>query len=51
MLTLADLGLKMGYPKETARQSAWQFMKAEAPRVSMLKRFAKAMGVDVKDLV
>jgi hypothetical protein len=41
----------MGYPKETARQSAWQFMKTEDPRVSMLKRFAKALGVSVKDLV
>jgi hypothetical protein len=26
-MTLDDLGLKMGYPKETARKSAWQFVK------------------------
>jgi hypothetical protein len=25
-MTLDDLGLKMGYPKETARKSAWQFL-------------------------
>ena len=50
-LTLADLGAKMGYPPDTARQSAWQFMKTNDPRVSMLKRFAKAMGVDARDLL
>jgi hypothetical protein len=41
----------MGHPPETARQSAWQFMRTNAPRVSMLKRFAKAMGVDAKDVL
>jgi hypothetical protein len=51
-LSLHELGLKMGYLKETARQSAWQsIQKTEDPRVSVLRRFAKAMGVSVKDLV
>ncbi len=50
-LTLHDLGLKMGYPPELARQSAFQFMKAGDPRISMLRRFAKAMAMDVEELV
>lgn len=41
----------MGYPPETARQSAFQFMKSGDPRISMLRRFAKAMEMDVKDLL
>lgn len=50
-LSLHDLGLKMGYKPEIARQSAFQFMKAADPRVSMLYRFAKAMEIDVRDLL
>ena len=51
-LTLVELGTRMGYPADTARQSAWQFVaKTEDPRVSTLKRFAQAMGVDAKDLL
>jgi hypothetical protein len=49
--TLEQLGIEMGYPKETARQSAWQFMKTNDPRLSMVRRFAKAVGVPVDDLV
>jgi transcriptional regulator with XRE-family HTH domain len=51
-ISLQELGLRMGYPEATARQSVWQFIyKTDDPRLSMLKRFAKAMGVSVKDLV
>ena len=51
-LSLHDLGLKMGYPAESARKSAWQFISKTAdPRLSMLNRFAHAMGVRVKDLL
>ena len=49
-LSLHDLGLKMGYPAESARKSAWQFMKTNDPRISMLRRFAKAMGIRPQDL-
>jgi hypothetical protein len=50
-LTLDDLGLKMGYPKETARKSAWQFLnKTNDPRLSMLRKFAAAVGCSVKSL-
>jgi transcriptional regulator with XRE-family HTH domain len=50
-MSLHDLGIKMDYPPESARKSAWQFMKTEDPRISMLKRFAKAMGISVKSLL
>jgi transcriptional regulator with XRE-family HTH domain len=51
-LTLIELGLRMGYPKQTARQSAWQFIaKTDDPRVSVLKRFANGLGIDPKDLI
>jgi hypothetical protein len=49
-LTLHDLGVKMGYPEETARKSVWQFMKTSDPRMSMLRRFAHAMGISVEEL-
>jgi transcriptional regulator with XRE-family HTH domain len=51
-LTLDDLGRKMGYTPETARQSAWQFLSKTAdPRLSMLRKFAAAVGVSVAELV
>ena len=34
-LSLHALGLAMGYDAETARQSAFQFMKSGDPRISM----------------
>jgi len=49
--TLDQLGQDMGYPPETARQSAWQFMKTDNPRIDMLRRFAKAMGITIEKLV
>lgn len=50
-LSLDELGLRMGYPKESARKSAWQFLnKTSDPRVSMLRRFADAVGCSVKSL-
>lgn len=50
-LSLHDLGVKMGYPAETARQSAWQFMKTEDPHVSVLRRFAKALEIPLEELI
>ncbi len=49
-LSLHDLGLKMGYPPDTARKSAWQFIRQTAdPRLSMLRRFARAMGIELQE--
>jgi len=51
-LSFHDLGMKMGYQPESARKSAWQFIeKTSDPRVSMLRRFADAMGISVKSLL
>lgn len=51
-MTLDELGLKMGYPAATARKSAWQFIRQTGdPRLSMLRRYAKAMGVTIEELV
>jgi hypothetical protein len=50
-LSLDELGLRMKYPKETARKSAWQFLnKTNDPRLSMLRKFAAAVGCSVKSL-
>jgi hypothetical protein len=50
--TLDELGVAMGYSGDVARKLAWQFLKRTTDqRLSMLRRFAKAMGVNVKDLV
>jgi transcriptional regulator with XRE-family HTH domain len=49
--TLDELGVAMGYTGEVARKSAWQFLnKTTDPRLSMLRKFAAALGVDVREL-
>jgi hypothetical protein len=51
-LTLDQLGTKMGYPVESARKSAWQFVyTTNDPRLSMLRKFATAVGTTLKNLV
>jgi hypothetical protein len=50
-LSLHDLGLRMGYAPEIARKSAWQFMRTTDPRISMLRRFAKAMRIKTTTLI
>ena len=51
-LSLDELGERMGYPKQSARKSAWQFLyKTNDPRLSMLRRYAQAMGVSVSRLI
>jgi transcriptional regulator with XRE-family HTH domain len=50
-ISLEELGRRMGY-NANARKSAWQFLhKTSEPRLSMLRRFAKALGIDLKDLL
>jgi hypothetical protein len=46
-----EIGLAMGYPEETARQSVFQFTKSGDPRIGTLRRFAKAMGVKLESLL
>lgn len=51
-LTLDELGNRMGYAPETARKSAWQFIRQTGdPRVSMLRRFAHALEIPIEELV
>src|SRR5947209_5928809 len=49
-LSLVELGRRMGYSEELARQAAWQFMKSHDPRISMLRKFAEALGVPLDQL-
>lgn len=49
-LTYEQVGVKMGWPKKSARQSAWQFLNSTNPSLAMLLRFCKATEIDVKDL-
>ncbi len=50
-LTLDEPGTKMGYPPSTARKSAWQFInKTNDPRLSMLRKFAQAVGAKLSVL-
>jgi uncharacterized protein YggT (Ycf19 family) len=42
----------MGYPEDSARKSAWQFIhKTSDPRLSMLRRFCVAIGVSLKAIL
>jgi hypothetical protein len=52
-LSLVELGRRMGYDEdEAAKKSAWQFLnKTNDPRLSMVRKFAKAVGVKVKSLI
>jgi transcriptional regulator with XRE-family HTH domain len=51
-LTLDQLGVKMGYKEGMARVSAWQFLnKTNDPRLSMLRKFAEAIGISLRELV
>jgi transcriptional regulator with XRE-family HTH domain len=50
--TLDELGRAMGYDESIAKKSAWQFInRTNDPRLSMLRKFAQAMGIQVEELV
>ena len=50
-LTLQQLGEKMGYAPSSARQAAHQFLKSGDPQISMLRRFADAVGIKLETLL
>jgi hypothetical protein len=50
-MPMAELGRKMGFDPATARQAVFQFLKGKDPRISTLRRFAAAAGVDLAELV
>jgi hypothetical protein len=49
--TLDEVGLDMGYDKDVARKAVWQFLRTSDPRLSMLRRFAKAMQISLEELI
>jgi transcriptional regulator with XRE-family HTH domain len=50
--SLDELGRLMGAEGDVARKSAWQFLNSVSdPKLGTLRRFAKAMGVPVEELV
>jgi len=52
-LSLVELGRRMGYDDDqAAKKSAWQFLnKTNDPRLSMVRKFAAAVGVSVRSLI
>jgi transcriptional regulator with XRE-family HTH domain len=50
-VSLQELGERMGFPAESARKSAWQFLRCKVPRLDTLRRFAAASGVPIEELV
>ncbi len=50
--TLDELGQRMGYAKAVSRKAAWQFLNKTAdPRLSMLRKFAQAVGIPIAELL
>ena len=50
-LTLQELGDKMGYQPASRPAGCGAFLKSGDPQISMLRRFAKAVGVKVESLL
>ncbi len=50
-MTQEELGMLMGYRQAMARKSVSQFLKTNDPRISMLRKFAKAVGVSLTDII
>jgi transcriptional regulator with XRE-family HTH domain len=50
-LTQQELGERMGYAPASARQSVSLFLKSGDPQISMLRRFASALGISPKSLL
>ena len=50
-LTLAQLGVLMGYDPSSARQRAYQVLGSDDPAISVVRRLAAAIGMKAGDLV
>jgi transcriptional regulator with XRE-family HTH domain len=50
-LTHQEVGLRMGYSQESARQMVSRFLHSPNPSVAMLRRLARALGVPPGDLI
>lgn len=49
--TYQEIGEAMGYSQASARQAVSQFLKSGDPQISMLRRFAQAMGISLGTLL
>lgn len=49
--TYQEIGEAMGYNPTSARQAVSQFLKSGDPQISMLRRFANAMGISLGTLL
>lgn len=49
--TYQEIGEAMGYTPASARQAVSQFLKSGDPQISMLRRFAQAMGISLGTLL
>jgi transcriptional regulator with XRE-family HTH domain len=53
-MTQEEIGLRMGFPKSSARQAVSRLLNAEIdydPRLSTLLMFTKAIGKSLKEIV
>ena len=50
-LTYQEVGERMGYGPSSARQAVSQFLKTGDPQISMLRRFAEAVGISLNTLL
>jgi len=50
-ITQQELGERMGYAKETARQAVSQFLKGGDPRIGTIRRFCQAAKIPLKTLL
>ena len=50
-LSRQEIGEKMGYGPDVARQAMSQFLKGGNPRIDRLRKFAEAMGIALPKLL
>ena len=50
-LTHQQIGERMGCPPESARQTVSRFLRSRNPSIAMLRKLAKALGVQPGDLL
>ena len=49
--TLDQLGIAMGFESSNARIAAFQFLHDKFPRIDAIRKFAKAVGVPLSELI
>jgi transcriptional regulator with XRE-family HTH domain len=50
-LTYREVGMRMGFPPESAKQNVRCFLVGKNPSAAMVKRFAEALGVAIEELL